>query len=253
MKPFYSFIAAAVVLSLPVTSTALRGQVFTPNTAVTSDYSAITTGTEVLGIQAYGNNTLANGVVLDWQYSADTGSPVNWSLNGAGGSSNTGNTGLSAQFNRALSQGIAGGGGLDIQITGLTPGAVYVDQLFAAMTDTADGGNFTYADSGITTFYTTETVTDTTKGGDGASTTLEYGLGYGNPTGAYSVTDTFTAPSTGIEEITITGASNDPGHQDDLLNAFQVREIPEPSTWAMLLAGLAFLGFRIRRRSIFRA
>jgi hypothetical protein len=89
-----------------------------------------------------------------------------------------------------------------------------------------------------------------TTGGDDASTTLEYGQGYGNPTGAYSVTDTFKAPSTGIEEITITGASNDVGHADNLLNAFQVREIPEPSIWAMMLAGLAFLGFRIHRKSV---
>jgi hypothetical protein len=35
--------------------------------------------------------------------------------------------------------------------------------------------------------------------------------------------------------------------------AFTVLDVPEPSTWAMLLAGLAFLGFRIRRRSIFRS
>ncbi len=28
---------------------------------------------------------------------------------------------------------------------------------------------------------------------------------------------------------------------------------PEPSTWAMMIAGLAFLGFRLHRRSLFRS
>jgi hypothetical protein len=56
---------------------------------------------------------------------------------------------------------------------------------------------------------------------------------------------TFTATAT-TETFSVTGAptSNGAGFLNDIV----VRETPEPSTWAMMLGGLALLGFCVRRR-----
>jgi hypothetical protein len=56
------------------------------------------------------------------------------------------------------------------------------------------------------------------------------------------VMGTFTADGA-TQNITFTGAADSP-----LINAFQIRAIPEPSTIAIALAGLACGGFSMWRR-----
>jgi len=56
------------------------------------------------------------------------------------------------------------------------------------------------------------------------------------------VTGTFTADGT-TQNIDLTGAGQSP-----LINAFQIRAVPEPSTYAMALAGIACGGYLVWRR-----
>jgi hypothetical protein len=64
--------------------------------------------------------------------------------------------------------------------------------------------------------------------------------------GSDYVIGTFTAPLSGTESFTMSGL---PGGNYGEINAVAVRDVPEPSTYAMMLAGLAVLGFCVRRRS----
>jgi hypothetical protein len=49
-----------------------------------------------------------------------------------------------------------------------------------------------------------------------------------------------------VGNVTGAPASNGAGFLNDIV----VREVPEPSTYALMLGGLAFLGFCIRRKTV---
>jgi len=59
----------------------------------------------------------------------------------------------------------------------------------------------------------------------------------------YDVEDEVTSNDQGTIQVTYDGS------QGPFYSALVVSTVPEPSTWAMLAAGMAFLGFRIRRRN----
>jgi hypothetical protein len=51
-------------------------------------------------------------------------------------------------------------------------------------------------------------------------------------------------------QVLMTSNGNSTGFDDVALN---FAAVPEPSTWAMMIAGLAFLGFGLHRRSLLRS
>ena len=120
-------------------------------------------------------------------------------------------------------------GPLNLTISGLTAGQVYLVQLWVNYSDLTSPATETISavNSTILQYNTTSTV-----GGVGQF-----------------VTGTFTANSS-TELITLDNGAVPPS-QATLLNAVQVRAVPEPSVWAMMGAGsaclLATMHFRRRR------
>ncbi|MEP6809609.1 MAG: PEP-CTERM sorting domain-containing protein [Chthoniobacterales bacterium] len=118
---------------------------------------------------------------------------------------------------------------LTLTISGLTNGQLYLVQLWASFSDPG--------------FF--PGVSEDVSGGN--PTTLQYNTTFPASGGVGQfVTGTFTASGT-TQSIALTGLGP-PMQQLSLLNAFQVRAIPEPSTWAMMTAGLALLVASIRFR-----
>ena len=93
----------------------------------------------------------------------------------------------------------------------------------------------------------------------GDSTTSQHGFLYNTTTGNYAFLDD---PSegfvNGVETTQITGISNSGEiggfyiDADGVAHSFTAAPVPEPSTWAMMLAGLTSLGFVARRRRTLR-
>jgi hypothetical protein len=88
----------------------------------------------------------------------------------------------------------------------------------------------------------------------GDSTASQHGFHYNTTTGAYTfLDDPAAAFSNGVEATQITGISNSgeiAGFYTDaggIAHSFTAVPVPEPSTWAMMLAGLTGLGFVARR------
>jgi hypothetical protein len=253
-------LAAAVVLTLAGN---LRAQVFiTPNTPVVGDSSVFTQGTEIFGGTVSGSFTLANGVQFNHQLInsqwSPAGTPVSYPSvpagpgievvqDGAAFGDQTGNLGFSDNaLNQTLQFNAATGGQLFLYIGNLTPNHVYAIQTFDAMTTPATGG----FDNGVGSYNATETVgfSNTLFGPLLATSTLNYGQA-GGGSGAFSNITTFAAASGGTAFLEFYNSNNG----IDLLSAVQIRDIsavPEPSTYAMMLAGLAILGFCIRRKSV---
>ncbi|OQW41958.1 MAG: hypothetical protein A4S08_02210 [Proteobacteria bacterium SG_bin4] len=106
-------------------------------------------------------------------------------------------------------------------LDGLIAGHQYQVQFFAARTDCCSTRTHWFGD------------------GEGNLSTPINGNSY------TSIVGTFTADDVG-QTIQIFDSSTNP-----ILNAYVLRDItpavPEPSTWAMLLAGLGLLGFSVRR------
>lgn len=249
-------LAAAVVLTLAGNVNAATLSMG-PNTPVIGDSSVFVQGTEVWGGDVTTNTTLANGVTFNHVFNSNwypsgvnqgypnvpPGPAVQGVMDGAAWGDQTGNLGFSDnQLNITLSNNDAGGYQF-LYIGNLTPGHVYVLQTFDALTN---GGNINNA--GTFNAVQTETFSNSFFGPVIGSSTLNYGQG-GGGSGAFSTTDTFVAGAGGTAFLLLNPSTNGV----DLLAAADVRDIsavPEPSTYAMILAGLAVLGFCIRRKSV---
>jgi hypothetical protein len=238
--------------------------------AVTGDESVLTEGTEVWGGSAGGlqNNstsyTLTNGVSFgvfnNSNFVSFPGSNVQVDQDGASygdqAADSISDVGFSdPSLNGALSFGPATGNGgqLFLNIKGLTSGDLYVIQAFASMTHTGNSNG----NGGLSG---TELVTPGSGDFSGLvpadASTLSWGqtADPANPgsylnSGAFYVTDTFTANAAGTAFLVF---NNSPGTAYELLDAAQIRDItnvPEPTTYAMMFAGLALVAFWVRRRS----
>jgi len=141
------------------------------------------------------------------------------------GSSSGPYSALSAVYRSVLDGG--GGAGVPETVTvslgGLSSGQQYLFQWWAS--NAANDVNVTTVTGSATNAVTLDSNDTNTAGGLGQF-----------------VTGTFTADSP-TQDITFTGAGNSP-----LINAFQIRAVPEPSTCIMALAGLACGGFSMWRR-----
>ena len=119
-----------------------------------------------------------------------------------------------------------------LTLSGLTPGQAYTLQIFEGGQDGLTGG--------------TETIKDTTTGSSAIVTTSAPGSG-----DSY-VLDIFTAGGGGSESISFTPLVGADGYfaPAAVFNAINLEAgvVPEPSTYALVLGSLAFLGFCVRRK-----
>jgi hypothetical protein len=259
--PRLSTLAAVAFVVLPATASA---QVLTAGTPVTGDDSFLTIGTEVWGGTSIGqysnaNYVLSNGVTLNdafnnSQFVSDPNSTVQVDQDGAAFGDQTGNLSFSdSTLNNALGFNSASGSYLFLNIKGLTPGDVYVVQYIDALTASGNingAGSFNATES----VYHEEGVFTGVEASPTATSTLSYGQtpDPANPgqyldSGVFSGTDTFTANSNGTAFLLFANSSNG----INLLAAAQIRnitDVPEPTTYAMMFAGLAFLGLLVHRK-----
>lgn len=154
------------------------------------------------------------------------------------GSGTTPFSGLSASYRGLLASEVYASqfGDIRVDLGGLTPGTEYRLQWWtndSAMTPYLPGsGRYLFENtfsSGSTSSVTLDSNTSNVIGGLG-----QYVIG------------TFTASDT-TARFTLTGSGTGLD-QLPLLNAFQIRAVPEPSTYALALAGLACGGLSMRRR-----
>jgi hypothetical protein len=121
---------------------------------------------------------------------------------------------------------------LSIQLGGLTPGTNYLVQLWSCVTDF-------YIPSQTVALGSSNVTLDSN------TTAVAGGLGQ-------YATGTFTASGSSVT-FTLEGLQMyAPSYEAPTINALQVRAVPEPSTYAMALAGLACGGFsmwRLRKRA----
>lgn len=112
-----------------------------------------------------------------------------------------------------------------MNITGLTAGKTYAVQIFAPFWN----NNWATAFTGGTSTSGLVNLTGPNQGA-GASSVPQYVVG------------TFVADSAN-QQITLSSPTS-----YVLLSAAQVRAVPEPATWAMMLVGFGMAGFGLRRR-----
>jgi hypothetical protein len=217
--------AAAALLSLPVLASAASitwtaGPQFNgPN----GHQGILTNGTLVEAVNLRG--TAASPIVVDPAglniSFATVNSPLfsqSWSSATSGGNSDPGWASIVNTFEWEAGSNVSATSFL----SGLTVGSQYQLQLFAARNDNC------------------------------CSRTHSYGDGAGNVSASYadnsytSVVGTFTADAA-TQTVQFFDSSRNP-----YLNAYVLRDltapIPEPGTWALMLAGLAGVGARARRR-----
>jgi hypothetical protein len=253
MKTLITLTAATVLTMLA--SNVQAAPLFSASTELTSEYQILTQGTQVWGGAATyngGSRTLANGVDFDAIYNnanfvgTDLPGGVTLKTDGAYYGAHSNVSGFSDPVLNSVLEGDALGSYGQIFVDGLTAGHVYQLQLIVNMTHTGDiGGGFNNPSS---VYSGSELVQDITQGG---STTLDWGQTY-NPvtmtysgTGANYVTETFVAPTGGQEYLLLSGAGS---VLDGNIEVRDITAVPEPSTYAMMLAGLAVLGFCVRRK-----
>jgi hypothetical protein len=238
-------LAAAVLTTLAGN---VHAQVLSSSTLLTSEFQTLIQGEQVYGgNDAYNNLTLNNGVTFGTRYvngnvytpSTIPGSTVSVRTDGAYRGDYTAEGFFTdGNLNNALQYDSTGSYG-QYYIEGLTPGVKYELQLFATMTSNG------YTDGGASG---SETVQDITAGGNGATTTLNWGQATpGVGSGTYFITELFTANSSGQEQLFFSSISGAPV-QIGASQILNLSVIPEPSTYAMMLAGLAVLGFCVRRK-----
>jgi hypothetical protein len=183
-----------------------------------SGSQVITTGTLLHAVGGpRGNNVTVNGVLFVSATSASTISfSGNISDNAAGGQ-----TGISGAYQTLLEQRVWGNP-FAINIGSLTIGQQYLIQAWSSAGQVA---------------YTTSTTTLTA----GNTVTLDTNVGNTVGNAGQFVTGTFTADATS-QVVTVGG--NVP-----LINAVQIRAVPEPSTLAMAALGIGGVWAFVRRRS----
>jgi len=231
---------------------------FTTNTAFTSEDQVLTTGTEVWGGRANyggGNFDLSDGVSFDTQFTGGlnyAGTTLSGITVRTDGNFRDDYTGVSAFSDSALNNVLTydfSGSYVVFDIAGLTAGQTYTVQFIAAMTGTGD--DTSGGDTGVEESSTEKVENDTS----GGTSTLSYGQAYDSGsdsytgTGAFTVTDTFVAGSDGTQDLYFSS----PSSEIVQLAAAQIRLVPEPSTYAMLLGGVALLGFVLRRKTLLNA
>jgi hypothetical protein len=151
------------------------------------------------------------------------------------GSANAPFTGLSANYRSLLSTEVYSSNlaTMQIDLGGLTDGTDYRLQWW-----TNDSSNYLYAGS---PFFE-----DVICGGDLGDVTLDSNTSNTDGGLGQYVIGTFTASGT-TARFTLTGSGTG-AWQFPMMNALQVRAVPEPSTCVMALAGLACGGYSMWRR-----
>ena len=135
-----------------------------------------------------------------------------------------------ALLNEAASAGVSAT--ITLQLGGLTPGQSYEFQWWANNSSTADNWFVTNASAGNAVSVSANTLGSNTGQGSGID----------GGTGQFAI-GTFTADTTSYS-IALNGEDS----YLPIINALQVRAVPEPSTYAMALAGLACGGYSMFRR-----
>jgi hypothetical protein len=135
-----------------------------------------------------------------------------------------------ALLNEAASAGVPAT--ITLQLGGLTPGQSYEFQWWANNSSTADNWFVTNASAGNAVSVSANTLGSNTGQGPGVD----------GGTGQFAI-GTFTADTTSYS-IALNGEDS----YLPIINALQVRAVPEPSTYCMALAGLACGGYSVFRR-----
>lgn len=239
-KISFSLIAAAAVLALTESTHAATVTWSAPSN-ISGDTDVITTGTlhTARNLSQTQVTSTVNGVFFDIfpvpnNTNAIVGLPnvANFGIfdlessDTAYGSNSAPFNSLSTSYQTLLSSGAGSSTGSTLTLTllGLTNGTPYLFQLWSNDSDLAYGG------VNSTTASATNAVTL-----DENTTNAVGGMGQW-------VSGTFTA-SGPSQAITLSGPR-------PVINAFQVRAIPEPSTFVLVIAGLAGLGFvNLRKKS----
>ena len=230
-------LVGAAAFSLPASA-----QIFSASMSATkdSDVFAGAGGTALAWDFSDFNNsstTTVNGVVFSGnQNNATTGVDFSYVVTQLGGYDQNGvnavalaTSGGSANYANVLQHLVYGFQSFSLTFTGLKAGDTYELQTF--------GGGGASAP---------EKLTDPSIIPNPASPsgTLYYGAAY-NPAVAAFINETFIAPVGGTETINITGDSY---LVFSAVNLQNTTAVPEPSTIAMMVGGVALLGFGVRRK-----
>jgi hypothetical protein len=235
-------LAAACLLSAATFGLPANAQIFSSSMSATKDSDVFVGagGTALAWDFSDSNNsstTTVNGVVFSGnKNNAATGVDFSYAVTQLGGYDQNGvdDTALAASggsenYANVLQHLVYGFQSFSLTFTGLKAGNTYELQTFG-------GGGASAA----------ETLTDPSIIAAPASPTgtLYYGAAF-NPAVAAFINETFIAPVGGTETINITGDSY---LVFSAVNLQDTTAVPEPSTIAMMLGSVAFLGLLIRRR-----
>jgi hypothetical protein len=218
-------IAFAMVMFTP----AARAQSFGSSILVTGDSDVLNTGRTVIAYDVSNISTTVNGVHFS---SSLTNGTVTFGFAGFNQADNNGvdPSFVSSALGNALIDNIYTFGiTTTLTFANLTPGASYSLQIFDGTTGVGLGA--TGLQDGLATGL------------------LSYGVSGANST-AYYTRDYFTAGPTGIETISMTPLGTDFDNNFVILDAVNLQETPEPSTYAMLMGGLGVLLFVGRLRKV---
>lgn len=174
------------------------------------------------GPDAFGYNTNATGpvVIPNFNFMGFSGIISNGTL-GVFNSTSDGNQ-------AAFLQGYNGNGGeIDWMLSGLTAGHAYRLTFSSAGSLVVPAASFSVSGLGLTTTNFT-------------------------PGATYSTYNLYFTPTASTGTISFTTPAN-PGNAASALDAFSISAVPEPASWALMLAGFGMLGFALRRRSNVRA
>ncbi|HXB58907.1 MAG TPA: hypothetical protein VNU95_05060 [Candidatus Acidoferrales bacterium] len=203
---------------------------------ITGDSDVNTEGTLFGTWAPYNGAAASGGLVVNGvnfnAYPTLPGATDNFDNGGGNGTYATPST-PDSNYNQLLNAGAFGNTGNPYTVSwnGMTAGDDYLVEFWVN-----DGRNSTVNQR-------TETVT----GGDSTSAFLDYGSGSSGP-GQYII-GTFVADASGDETLTLTPGAAIPSAQFNLLQVRDITPAPEPSTVAILAAGVGVIIFGLRRTS----